>query len=390
MTAMDQLLSCLPHAPAFTFNWPGLRALPPLEDWFCRMEKTPQNPEWHGEDDVWTHTWMVCDALTEIEAFRAMEESGRNVLALAALLHDIGKVPCTQLEDGKWVSPHHGPAGAQIARGLLWRDFGFCGDPKKQRFREAVCLLIRYHTQPLHLIEGKNPAVRAMKLAANGELAPDFTLEALCLLSEADARGRVAPDIPKLLDTIALSRELARENDCLNGPYAFTSARTQRALFSGVQVWRDQELFDDTWGEVILMCGLPGTGKDTWIRKNHPDWPTVCLDDIRREMGVKPGDNQGRVAQAAKEKAKGYLRSRKPFIWNATSLTSLRAQQIDLFESYHARARIVYLETEWEENLRRNAGRADAVPQSVIENMLEKLEPPERWEAQQIEWICTE
>ena len=25
-----------------------------------------------------------------------------------------------------------------------------------------------------------------------------------------------------------------------------------------------------------------------------------------------------------------------------------------------------------------------------IENMLEKLEPPERWEAQQIEWICTE
>ena len=390
MTAMEQLLSFLPHAPAYTFDWPGLRALPPLMEWFARMENTPQNPEWHGEGDVWTHTRMVCDALTALAAFRAMEESARNVLSLAALLHDIGKVPCTKLEDGKWVSPHHGSAGAQIARGLLWREFGLCGDPAKQRFREAVCLLIRYHTQPLHLIEGRNPAVRVMKLAANGELAPDFTLKALCLLSEADARGRVAPDIPELLETIALSRELARENECLNSPYAFSSACTQRALFSGAKVWRDQELYDAAWGEVILMCGLPGTGKDTWIRKNCPDWPTVCLDDIRRELGVNPGDNQGRVAQAAKEKARGYLRSRQPFIWNATSLTSLRAQQIDLFESYHARTHIVYLETEWEENLRRNAGRAGAVPQSVIENMLEKLEPPERWEAQQVEWICTE
>ena len=81
-----------------------------------------------------------------LAAFRAMEESARNVLSLAALLHDIGKVPCTKLEDGKWVSPHHGSAGAQIARGLLWREFGLCGDPAKQRFREAVCLLIRYHT----------------------------------------------------------------------------------------------------------------------------------------------------------------------------------------------------------------------------------------------------
>ena len=388
MALMDQLLSFLPHAPAYAFDWAGLRTLPPLAAWFSRMENTPQTPEWHGEGDVWTHTRMVCDALAGLAAFRSLEENARSALALAALLHDIGKVPCTKWEDGKWVSPRHGPVGAQMARGILWREFGLCGEQKKQRFREAVCLLIRYHTQPLHLIEGKNPAVRAMKLAANGELAPDFTLDALCLLSEADMRGRIAKDTEEKLQIVEESRELARENGCLNGPYAFASACTQRALFSGARVWRDQELYDDAWGEVILLCGLPGTGKDTWIRKNHPDWPAVCLDDLRRELGVKPEENQGRVAQAAKEKAKGYLRAHQPFIWNATSLTALRAQQIELFESYHARTRIVYLETGWEENLRRNAGRAAAVPQRVLEKMLDRLEPPERWEARQVDWIC--
>ena len=388
MIAVERLLACLPGPPEYRYDWTGMRAIPMLEDWFSRMEQTPQNPEWHGEGDVWAHTRMVCQALAGLPEFRAMEDRPRNALALAALLHDIGKVRCTKLENGKWVSPRHGSTGAQIARALLWREFGLCGAPEAQRFREAVCLLIRYHTAPLHLIEGNDPSLRVLKLAANGELAPDFTLRALCLLSEADVRGRIAPDSPEQLENIELGRELAREEDCLNGPYPFPSRHTQRALFAGGSVWKDMELYDDTWGEVILMCGLPGTGKDTWIRSHYPDMPVVCMDDLRREMGVKAEDNQGRVVQAAKEMAKACLRAKQPFIWNATSLTSLRDQQIDLFESYHARVRVVYLETDWTENLRRNAGRTAIVPEGVIGRMLDKLEPPERHEARQVDWIC--
>ena len=389
MTALEKLLACLPAAPGFCYDWAGLRAIPTLREWFTRMEETPQNPEWHGEGDVWTHTRMVCNALTELAEFRAMADGPRNALALAALMHDVGKVRCTRLENDRWVSPRHAPVGAQIARALLWRDFGLCGAPEAQQLREGICLLIRYHTAPLHLIEGDRPAVRALKLAANGELTPWFTLRALCLLSEADVRGRIAPDVQEQLDTIALSRELAQEEGCLDAPYSFASECTKRALFAGGNVWKDQVLYDDTWGEVILMCGLPGTGKDTWIHAQHPDLPTVCLDDLRRELGVRPEDNQGRVVQAAKERAKEYLRAKQPFIWNATSLTALRKQQIDLFEGYHARVRIAYLETDWAENLRRNAGRAAAVPEDVICQMLNKLEPPERSEARRVDWICT-
>lgn len=93
---------------------------------------------------------------------------------------------------------------------------------------------------------------------------------------------------------------------------------------------------------MILMCGLPGTGKDTWIGKNHPELPVVCMDDIRRQMGIKPTDNQGQVVQAAREQARVYLRAKQPFIWNATGITA----------------------------------------------MLENLTPPDAAEARHVEWIC--
>ena len=115
----------------------------------------------------------------------------------------------------------------------------------------------------------------------------------------------------------------------------------------------------------------------------------MCLDDIRRELGVKPTDKQGRVVQAAQEKAREYLRSKQPFVWNATSLTPmLRRKEIQLFEEYGARVRIVYLETPWVENMRRNSWRSAKVPESVIASMLGRIIPPERQEARNVEWLC--
>jgi len=80
----------------------------------------------------------------------------------------------------------------------------------------------------------------------------------------------------------------------------------------------------------------------------------------------------------------GKFRALEP----SKSLTPLRAQQIELFEGYHARVRVVYLETAWEEELRRNAKRPQAVPEDVIDHMLGRLEPPERFEAQAVAWLC--
>ncbi|MCD7715850.1 MAG: ATP-binding protein [Lachnospiraceae bacterium] len=107
-------------------------------------------------------------------------------------------------------------------------------------------------------------------------------------------------------------------------------------------------------------------------------------------MRISPADNQGAVIQEARERAKRFLRRRQPFVWNATNLSPMvRRKQLSLFEDYHARTKVIFLETDWGTNLSRNESRNDAVPAHKIENMMKNLEPPERVEARTVEWHCT-
>lgn len=134
---MEELFACFPEAPGWRTDWDGLvrTKFGPFSE---QMAETMQNPLWHGEGDVWTHTKMVCDVLAGLEAFRMLPERKRREIFLAALLHDIGKIPCTRLEDGRWTSPNHSATGAKMARELLWGLYGLCGTPERRNFRETV------------------------------------------------------------------------------------------------------------------------------------------------------------------------------------------------------------------------------------------------------------
>lgn len=384
---MLELETLLPSAPDWEI--PASVYDTVLGSLIYKLRQTPQEPAWHGEGDVLTHTRMVCEALAAMDAFRTADETTRQILFLAALLHDIGKIPSTRTEDGRWVSPGHTRIGAGMARQILWQDFGLCGTPEKQQLREAVCGLIRYHSLPPHAIDEPDGTLRLRRTAANGTLAPGFTMQKLCILSEADIRGRIFPDQRALLEKVQLCRELAKEAGVLDAPYSFPSAYTAFSYLAGKNISPDYPLYEDTWGEVILMSGLPGTGKDTWIRENCPDIPMISLDGIRKALGISPRGNQEKVAAIAREQAREWLRKKQSFVWNATNITpTTRKKQIELFAGYGARVRLVYLETDWEEQLRRNRERADTVPGNAICDMLEKLTPPERFEAHRVEWIC--
>ena len=354
-----------------------------------KMAETPQNLRWHDEGSVLEHTKLVIKAMTDTPAFLKADDRMRQILYLAAVFHDIGKIRATRLKDGKWVSPGHARVGAEMARQILLREFGLCGTPEKQDIRETVCGLIRYHSLPPYAIENGDGKLRLMRAAANGELIPSFTVRQLCTLSEADALGRIGDDKADMLDRITLCAELAKETGCYNGPYPFPTEHTAYAYFSGKNISPEYPLYDGTWGKVILLSGLPGTGKDTWIQNNCPQLPRISLDEIRKELNIPPTQNQGRVVDTARERARELLRKKQSFVWNATNILPMtRKQQVDLFAAYGASVHLVYLEAEWDEQLRRNAGRKDAVPESTISNMLEKLTPPERFEAHQVAWHC--
>ena len=388
MNFIEKIENCIPDHPEDEIPWGRVDQLFSDTD-FDGMKVTQQNPAFHGEGDVYTHTQMVCQELVRMPEFNKLPDTQKTELFLAAVLHDIGKVKTTRLENGNWTSPHHGLTGSQIARAFLWRDCGLCGTYETIAFRETVCKLIHHHMLPFHLLYQEQPERKIREAAAIGELAPDFSWNLLCMLAEADAKGRIADDIEDGIEQVRLARVMAEEAGCLEKPYHFPDAFTKHAYLSGRNILPNQALYDDTWGEVIMISGLPGTGKDTWRQQNHSSMPMISLDEIRDEFPVKPTDHQGIVVQAAQKQAREYLRHKESFIWNATNLTKdVRERLTTLFESYGARVRIVYLETNWGIRENRNKRRADAVPEEVVAKMLEKTALPEPGEAQTVEWLC--
>ena len=368
-------------------NWNNIEdtALSRFEEALCN---TRQSPKYHEEGDVYIHTMIMLDALTKMPEYQALEERQRHILKVAAMLHDIGKIPTTVFEEGDWRSPHHAPTGSRMVRELLWKEYGLCGQKELVEVREAICLLIRYHSFPPVVIEHEQARLRLHRMAADSLLSPDFSIKMLCILSKADMLGRKCADQQALLEKIALCEELAKEEGCYEGSFPFPSAHTRRAYLSGHDVWKEQDLYDDTWGEVTLMCGLPGTGKDTWVCRHLSDLPVISLDEIRRIHKIPPTTGQGGVAHIAREQAKAHLRNRQPFVWNATNVTPrLRESLISLFESYRARVRIVYLETDWQTMLNRNRSREAVVPQPAIDTILGKLSLPETYEARTVECL---
>jgi two-component system phosphate regulon sensor histidine kinase PhoR len=132
-----EVISYVPTSGDHRIDWEGLEKTP-LSAMFEKMMGIQQNPEHHGEGNVYLHTRSVCENLVKLDGYRELAPRDKQILFVSALLHDIGKIRCTRTEDGVIVSPHHASSGAITAREMLWRDFGVCGDKDLQSFREAV------------------------------------------------------------------------------------------------------------------------------------------------------------------------------------------------------------------------------------------------------------
>lgn len=354
------------------------------------MKLTPQSPVYHGEGDVYTHTMMVCEALKSLPEYNELNEVQQNILYQAALMHDVGKIYTSVLEDGEWHAPNHALKSSKIAREVLFKDMNIGGTDSLMRQREAVCTLIRYHSFPAHAIafeDGFFGTLKLHRIASNSLLMPDFSIKMLCILAKADTLGRICDDQTEILEKIEFCKELAIEEGCYEGCYNFLSAQTRRRFLRGDIIWKDSDLYDKTWGTVYMMSGLPGVGKDYTIAKELGDIPMVSLDEIRKKNKVKATDNQGVVANAAKEFAKDHLRKHESFVWNATNLTQqMREQLVDLFESYGANVKMIYVESSYDTLSKQNKNRTAVVPQDVIDNMITKLSPPMTYEAREVIW----
>lgn len=353
------------------------------------MQSTMQNPSYHGEGDVWTHTLMAMEAMQSMDEYNTLDEMERRILDYACLLHDVGKTICTVEEDGVLVSRGHSVKGEDIARNLLWTS-GFNGS--MMRFRETVCALIRDHGKAVHYWNdiGRYDDPSWIQRMALRTPAEHYNMRLLYILSNADLNGRICDEKGDLLTALEMFRECAERHGCFTSAPDFADGYSRFAFLDGKTYSPSVQLHDGTWGEVIVMSGLPASGKTTWIRKNMNDIPVISLDNMRRKLNIKPNDDQGEVLRAAFGMAKDFLRSRTRFIWDATCINhDMRKKIIGMSMDYGAHVRVIYLETDESTRIKRNKSRKNyAVPANVMADMRRRMVPPAFDEAHDVEWIC--
>ena len=139
-----------------------------------------QDPEWHPEGDVWTHTGHVLDAFAAERLGEAEEDL---IVGLACLCHDLGKPATTRFVDGRLRSRGHEAAGEAPTRSLLARL------TNRRGLVDDVVRLVVDHLKPRQLYQGGAGDAAVRRLAHRVK-----RIDRLVRLARADARGR--PPLP--------------------------------------------------------------------------------------------------------------------------------------------------------------------------------------------------
>jgi tRNA nucleotidyltransferase (CCA-adding enzyme) len=140
-----------------------------------------QEPDWHPEGDVWTHTLMVIDQARARNG--DLPRPQLIAVMLAAVCHDLGKPATTAFIDGKIRSPNHEEAGVEPTIRLLDRLNVHTIDGYDVRWH--VIGLVAQHLKPGMFY--KAPVVTD---GAFRRLAQKVDMELLARLARADCLGR--------------------------------------------------------------------------------------------------------------------------------------------------------------------------------------------------------
>jgi len=142
---------------------------PPSEEWTALMG-LEQDPVFHPEGDVWTHTMLVVDKAAGLRD-RAENPLG---LMLAALCHDFGKATTTEQVGARIHAYGHEEAGILPAKRFLAR---FSVD---QKTVDYVLNMILLHMKP-NLMAAQKSGSKAMCRLFDRSVSPhDLLLLAKC------------------------------------------------------------------------------------------------------------------------------------------------------------------------------------------------------------------
>lgn len=149
----------------------------------ARLRNCPQDPIWHSEGDVLTHTLLACDQLVQQPEWNKLDPSTRAILLFAALCHDFGKPDTLVFEHEEGIrrvrAKGHAAAGISHIEGFLSQ----IGIP--ETLRKRVLLLTENH---MFGVDAPELSEKSLRRLAH-RLHPERIENLLCLWA-ADRAGR--------------------------------------------------------------------------------------------------------------------------------------------------------------------------------------------------------
>jgi len=126
--------------------------LPVVAPELVPLPDTPQEPDWHPEGDVWTHTLQAVDVAAGL--IDGLDRPRALAVMLGTLCHDLGKPAATRFEDGRLRSRGHDEAGLPPTTSLLdrWNVHTLHG----YDLRGQVLGLVLHHLKPYQLYEERD------------------------------------------------------------------------------------------------------------------------------------------------------------------------------------------------------------------------------------------
>ena len=174
--------------------WEVLREMDQLSVWFPEIGQLigiPQNPKYHMEGDVWTHTMMVLD---EAAKYRDRVEKPFGFL-LTALVHDLGKIVCTEEKNGVIHAYEHETKGLPTIREFLSR---ITNEKKRMHY---VLNLAELHMKP-NMLAAAQASVKSTNKMFDKAVCP---LD-LIYIAVADSFGKVSAEPVVSAESFLLER----------------------------------------------------------------------------------------------------------------------------------------------------------------------------------------
>jgi predicted kinase len=281
------------------------------------MKTIHSKPTWHAEKSVFKHTQLAYEYLIKNCDLRIISR-----LIPAILLHDIGKTLCELDEDGYLLSSGHEELSVKLANEILY--------PVNLEDRKVILCLIKFHDLRYQFKTMKPTTIvkKVQYIASQFEYSNDLMYKTYFeALFKADYHG-----------AIRTTKKDSEED--------FLKDLKELGKYFGSPLQP----------EIIVMCGLPGSGKSTWVKnyiekqnKLEPLQNIIVLskDSIREELFGSRDDieHEKEVSELFEKRLKDALLERASIIIDNTNIKhKTRERYKKLADDYGYKYHIKYIE----------------------------------------------